>query len=169
MEKPEIFMYTMPTCGYCAKIKQELNEAGVSYTERDYKEYKEDWQHVKSLTRSAIFPTFTVGNEYLIPNRDFNNPQEAIQSLQYYQTVKHRAQTLEDVVELVKNNMYMTKMLVDKVDVIIQKLEKEEKQKKHLEELQKRRQESVERNKRMAKEIEEKRRNNNIKTGNINM
>ena len=157
MEKPEIFMYTMTTCGYCAKIKQELNEAGVSYIERDYKEYKEDWDHIKSLTRSAVFPTFSVGNEYLIPNRDFNNPQEAIQSLQYYQTVKHRAQTIEDVVELVKNNMYMTKMLVDKVDVILQKLQKEEEQKKHFEELQKRRRESVEKNKRMAESLKLKR------------
>ncbi len=165
MEKLEIFMYTMPTCGYCAKMKQELNDAGVSYIERDYKEHKEDWDHVKSLTRSAIFPTFVIGNEYLIPNRDFKNPQEAIQSLQYYQTVTHRAQTIEDVVELVKNNMYMTKLLIDKVDNIIEKLNKEEEQKKHVEELQRLRKESVEKNKRLAKEIQKKReeaRNSNV-------
>jgi glutaredoxin len=165
MEKLEIFMYTMPTCGYCAKMKQELNDAGVSYIERDYKEHKEDWDHVKSLTRSAIFPTFVIGNEYLIPNRDFKNPQEAIQSLQYYQTVTHRAQTIEDVVELVKNNMYMTKLLIDKVDNIVEKLNKEEEQKKHVEELQRLRKESVEKNKRLAKEIQKKReeaRNSNV-------
>ena len=97
----------------------------------------------------AIFPTFNVGNEYLIPNRDFNSPQETIQSLQYYQTVKHSLQTIEDVVELVKNNMYMTKMLIDKVDTILEKAKKEEQQKKHFEELQKRRRESVEKNKKM--------------------
>ena len=76
MDKPEILMYTMPTCGYCAKMKKELNEANVVYTERDFKEYNEEWQFIKSLTRSAVFPTFVVGNEYLIPNRDFSNPTE---------------------------------------------------------------------------------------------
>ena len=157
METPEIFMYTMPTCGYCAKMKKELDEAGVSYTERDYKEYKDEWGYIKSLTRSAVFPTFEVGKEYLIPNRDFKNPQEAIQTLQYYQTVTHRDQTIEDLVELMKNNMYMTKMLIDRVDDITKKLKEEEEKQKHREELQKRRMEVVERNKKMAKEIEEKR------------
>jgi glutaredoxin len=157
MDKPEILMYTMPTCGYCAKMKKELNEANVVYTERDFKQYNEEWQFIKSLTRSAVFPTFVVGNEYLIPNRDFSNPTEAIQSLQYYQNVKHRDQTLDDIVELLKNNMYMTKMALEKIDVIASKLQEAENKQKHIEELQKRRQEVIERNRKMAKDLQEKR------------
>ena len=132
MDKPEILMYTMTTCGYCAKMKKELDEAGVIYTERDYK-------------------------EYMIPNRDFNSPQEAIQSLQYYQSITHRDQTIEDVIELVKNNMYMTKMLIDKMDYVVKKIDEQDQKRIHHEELQKRRRESVEKNKRMAEEINSKR------------
>lgn len=157
MEKVEIIMYTMPTCAYCAKMKKELDEVNLPYTERDYKEYKKEWEKVKSVTRSAVFPTFVVGNEYIIPNRDFSNPKEAINSLQYYQNVEHREPTLEDVVELIKNNMYMTKMVMDKVDIITKKLQEEEDKKKHLEELQKRRKEVIENNKKLHKEIQNKR------------
>lgn len=167
MEKLEILMYTMPTCGYCGKMKKEMDEAGVSYTERDYKEHQTDWDHIKSLTRSAVFPTFVIGKEYLIPNRDFQNPQEAIQSLQYYQKITHRDQTIEDVVELIKNNMYMTKMLIDRVDDITKKLKEEEEKKKHQEELHKRRLEAVRKNKEMALEnvegIRKKLNNSNLK------
>ena len=169
MDKPEILMYTMTTCGYCAKMKKELDEAGVTYTERDYKEYKEDWDYIKSLTRSAVFPTFAIGKEYMIPNRDFNNPKEAIQSLQYYQSITHRDQTIEDVIELIKNNMYMTKMLIDKMDYVVKKIDEQEQKSNHQEDLQKRRRESIEKNKQMAKEIEEKRREYNINSGNTNM
>jgi glutaredoxin len=127
MEKVEIMMYTMPTCGYCAKMKGELEKSNITYTEKNYKDNKEEWEHIKSLTRSAVFPTFVVGKEYLIPNRDFKNPQEAIQSLQYYQNSMHRDQTIEDLVELLKNNMYMTKMALDKIEAINVKLTKQEK------------------------------------------
>ena len=53
--------------------------------------------------------------------------------------------------------MYMTKMLIDKVDTILEKVQKEEQQKKHFEELQKRRRESVEKNKKMAESLKLKR------------
>jgi len=39
----------------------------------------------------------------------------------------HRDQTIEDLVELLKNNMYMTKMALDKIEAINVKLTKQEK------------------------------------------
>ena len=63
----------------------------------------------------------------------------------------------------------MTKMLMDKVDSITKRFDEEDRKNKHQEDLQKRRMEVVERNKKMAKEIEEKRREHNINPGNINM
>ena len=38
MEKVEIMMYTMPTCGYCAKMKGELEKSNITYTEKNYKD-----------------------------------------------------------------------------------------------------------------------------------
>ena len=157
MEKEEIIMYTMPSCGYCAKMKGELEKSNVTYTERYYKEYKEEWEHIKSLTRSAVFPTFVVGKEYLLPNRDFKNPQEAVQSLQYYQTSTHRDPTIEDVIELLKNNMYMTKMALEKIDVMNKKMSKEADKKEHLENLEERRRDAIRKNKKMAEHSRKKR------------
>jgi len=36
MEKVEIMMYTMPTCGYCTKMKGELEKSNITYTEKNY-------------------------------------------------------------------------------------------------------------------------------------
>jgi glutaredoxin len=147
MENKDIIMYTMTTCGYCNEMKKKLNEKNITYIERDFKEYKEEWEYVKSLTRSAVFPTFVMGKEYLIPSRDFNNPEELINNLTYYQQATLREPTTADVVELIKNNIYMVKMLNDKVDNVLKKLNDFDVKKMGLGEQEKIRQQIVQRNK----------------------
>lgn len=83
MEEREIIMYTMKSCGYCAQMKKALKEAEIEVEARDKDEWKEEWEKVKAITRSAVFPTFVVGKEYILPNRDFKNPNEAVHSPKY--------------------------------------------------------------------------------------
>jgi len=124
-EEHEIIMYTSKTCGYCNKMKEELEVANIPYTLKDHKNFKKEWDKIKAVTRSAVFPTFVIGNEYIIPGRDFNNPSQAITTLQYYQRIPSHESTLEDVVELLKNNMHMVKMLTDKVSLLEKNLERQ--------------------------------------------
>ena len=115
MDKKEVLMYSSPTCGYCGRIKKELKEKGIQYEERDYKEYAEDWELVKSVTRSAVFPTFVIGQDYIVPGRDYSDPEQAISIIQYYQSSLQRENNIDDVVELLKNTIHMVKILGDKI------------------------------------------------------
>ena len=87
MEEKEILMYTMPSCSYCKKMKDELDKVQVKYVVRNHKDYKEEWDKIKALTRSAVFPTFVIGTEIIVPGRDFNSPEEGINYLRYMQSV----------------------------------------------------------------------------------
>lgn len=115
MGKKEILMYTMTTCAYCKKMKDELDKQKLEYVERDYKEYSKEWDVIKSLTRSAVFPTFVIGKEYIIPNRDFKSPEEGVNYIKYVLSLPILDTTLEDIVELLKNSMFMLKSLGDKI------------------------------------------------------
>jgi len=115
MEKQQILMYTMTSCAYCKKMKEELDKEKIQYIERDYKEYSEEWDIIKSLTRSGVFPTFVIGKEYIIPNRDFNSPEEGVNYIKYIESLPSQETSLIEIVELIKNSMFMLKSLGDKI------------------------------------------------------
>lgn len=125
--KHDIIMYTMPTCGYCKQLKDYLEKEKIEYEERNYKDFQEEWKSVKSLTHSAVFPTFRVGGHYLVPGRDFNNPEECGAYLQQYSILPTPPNPLEEVRELVKNSIHMVKMLTEKVHQLESSLEKQNK------------------------------------------
>jgi len=127
MKEHNIIMYTMTTCGYCKQMKDYLDQEKIKYEERNYKDFKEEWNTIKSLTHSAIFPTFVVGEYYLVPGRDFNNPEECAAYLQQYATLPSNNRQLEEVRELVKNSIHMVKMLTEKVHLLENRLEKQNK------------------------------------------
>jgi hypothetical protein len=56
-----------------------------------------------------------VGDNYLLPNRDFQSPEEGVYQLKYYQSLPPRTQTMYDVIELLKNSIHMIKIIGDKV------------------------------------------------------
>jgi glutaredoxin len=163
MEDKNIIMYTMKSCGYCAKMKKSLKESEVEFEERNKDEWKEEWEKVKAITRSAVFPTFVVGKEYIVPNRDFHNPQEAIQTLQYYKTAYQGESTVTEVIELVKNSIFMVKMVLEKIDNLNKRLDEMENMKMGMDEKEKVREQIIQRN----KLIVEQRRLNNPNMGEI--
>lgn len=163
MKDKNIIMYTMKSCGYCAKMKKSLNESEVEFEERNKDEWKDEWEKVKAITRSAVFPTFVVGKEYIVPNRDFHNPKEAIQTLQYYKTAYQGESTLIEVIELVKNSIFMVKMVLDKMDNLNKRLDEMESKEMGKEEKEKVKEQIIQRNKLIA----EQRRLNNPNMGEV--
>ena len=152
MEERKIIMYTMKSCGYCAQMKKALKEAEIEVETRDKDEWKEEWDKVKAITRSAVFPTFTIGKEYILPNRDFQNPNEAVQTLQYYKTAYQEDTTLTEVVELVKNSIFMVKMVLEKIEGLNKRLETLEENKIGKDEREKMKEQIIQRNKLIAEQ-----------------
>ena len=79
--KKEIKVYTSETCAYCKNVKELLNKKKVEFEEKPNKENREAWVQIQRLTGLAIFPTVVVGDNYYIPGRDFNNPEQLLTML----------------------------------------------------------------------------------------
>jgi len=81
--KKEIIIYTNKTCPYCNQIKQLLKDNKIKYTERDKEKFNQEWYRVVELTGIPVFPTININNEYLVPNRDFQNQQQLLNIIKY--------------------------------------------------------------------------------------
>jgi predicted ATP-dependent Lon-type protease len=65
-------------------MKKQLLAAEIDYIEKVTTEHVEEWDGVKTMTAVPVYPTLMVGDEYLIPNRDFQNPQQGVQLVKKY-------------------------------------------------------------------------------------
>ena len=81
--KKDIIIYTSKTCPYCNQIKQLFKDKKIKYTEKDKEKFNHEWYRVVELTGIPVFPTINIDNEYLVPNRDFQNQQQLLNIIEY--------------------------------------------------------------------------------------
>jgi glutaredoxin len=82
MNKIEI--YTNETCPYCKQIKEELTNKNIDFENKSTPDFAEEWQDVINLTGMPTVPTIKCNNEYFIPGRDFQSPQQLINLLETF-------------------------------------------------------------------------------------
>ena len=80
MEK-EIIVYTNSTCGACKVMKETLNKEKIKFVEKLITKHQEEWNLVTYITGLNMFPTINVGENYFIPGRDYNQPQQIVEYL----------------------------------------------------------------------------------------
>ena len=85
--KKKIKVYTNSTCGHCAKLKEALKEANIQFTETVVNENQKEWELTQMITGLSMFPTVKVGDNYFVPGRDFNTPEQAIQKLKVVENI----------------------------------------------------------------------------------
>ena len=91
----EFILYTQSTCPYCKTIKELLASEGMKYTEITQEENPDEWDEVVSITGMGIFPTALINENYLVARRDFNQPQQLIQAIQYLGKSKYNNPSFE--------------------------------------------------------------------------
>tara|TARA_R110001606_G_C14971382_1_gene603201 strand:+ start:159 stop:551 length:393 start_codon:yes stop_codon:yes gene_type:complete len=79
--KEKITIYTNETCPYCKSIKEELTKADIKFENKFTNENEEEWQKIVNLTGMPTVPTIKYGDDFLVPQRDFGNPQNLINIL----------------------------------------------------------------------------------------
>tara|TARA_R110001606_G_C15078476_1_gene616943 strand:- start:59 stop:658 length:600 start_codon:yes stop_codon:yes gene_type:complete len=77
----EVTIYTKFSCPHCKSMLELLDSEGIKYIEKPQLDFEEEWNYVISLTGTPVFPTLMVNGEYLCPRRDFNQPQQAINTI----------------------------------------------------------------------------------------
>tara|TARA_Y100001938_G_C7911044_1_gene339611 strand:- start:46 stop:444 length:399 start_codon:yes stop_codon:yes gene_type:complete len=81
--KKEIIIYTNSSCPYCKQIKELLEENKIKYIERDKEEFAQEWYKVVELTGIPVFPTVNIGDEYILPNRDYQHSEQLVNIIEY--------------------------------------------------------------------------------------
>jgi glutaredoxin len=94
-EKDDVIMFTSLNCNYCAKTKEALDEANIKYIEKDIKEYPAEWHEVVSVTGMPVTPALFYMGDYLMPARDYPNPEILIKILNDFQGTNNTQITLE--------------------------------------------------------------------------
>ena len=79
-----ITIYTNNNCGYCKQLKDELNKNNIEFKEKLIQDFTVEWQDVVNLTGLSTTPTIKYKEEYFVPGRDYQNPQQLINMLQSF-------------------------------------------------------------------------------------
>ena len=100
----KIIIYTSETCPYCKKLQQELKNKNIKFTNKPIKEFKSEWQSVVELTGIPSMPTVKYNDEYFVPNRDFNSPQNLIELLKNFKESSFSEE--KQLIEMIKTLSY---------------------------------------------------------------
>ena len=116
-----ITIYTNSTCGYCKQLKDELNKNDIEFKEKLTSEFTVEWQDVVNLTGLPTTPTIKYKEEYFVPGRDYQNPQQLINILQTFPDSSHdyNKRTLERV----KTLNYNMSVAFGKLDQLLRQIE----------------------------------------------
>ena len=117
----KIIIYTSKTCQYCDTVKTILKENWLEFIEVDIVERKDLWNSVKDLTITPITPTIEINNEFLLPGRDFVNPQNLIEIISNFKDSQYDES--RRVLELVKTLNYNTFTAFNRLSAVLQQIE----------------------------------------------
>ena len=119
--KEKITIYTSKTCPYCDQVKQSLKEHSIKFIEIDIVEYKDVWNNIAKLTNIPTTPTIVIGNEFLLPGRDFFNPQNLIEIISNFKNSTYNEN--RRILELVKTLNYNTFTAFNRLSAVLQQIE----------------------------------------------
>ena len=117
----KITIYTSKTCNYCDQIKKSLAETSINFTEMDIIEHKDIWNNVKDLTVTPITPTIEINNEFLLPGRDFFNPQNLIDLISDFKESQYNEN--RRALELIKTLNYNVFTAFQRLDTTLKNIE----------------------------------------------
>ena len=116
-----ITIYTNSTCGYCRQLKDELNKNNIEFKEKLTQDFTVEWQDVVNLTGLPTTPTIKYKEEYFVPGRDYQNPQQLINILQTLPDSSHDYN--RRAFERIKTLNYNINMAFGRLDQLLRQIE----------------------------------------------
>ena len=115
-------VYSQPTCHYCKKIKDVLEEANIEYEEIITSENTEEWNEIIRVTGLGMTPTIILQDEIWLPNRDFRTPEELVARVKHFTDNPMKPLHLEQRVEQVHNAVKNLTLLLTQMQQTIQRI-----------------------------------------------
>ena len=119
MEK--IIIYTNEQCPYCKIVKEELTKNEIEFENRFTKDFEDKWQDIISLTGMPNVPTIHYKDSYLVPARDFPNPQTLISILQNFKELDF--DDARQALERIKTLNYNMLTAFNRLDQLLRQIE----------------------------------------------
>tara|TARA_R100001594_G_scaffold17828_1_gene36030 strand:+ start:35 stop:430 length:396 start_codon:yes stop_codon:yes gene_type:complete len=119
MNKIEI--YTANTCGYCNKLKDALKHENIKFEEKITTNFQKEFQDIVNLTGLATTPTIKYEDNYFVPGRDYQNPQQLINILKNFK--KPEYSDSRRVLERVKTLNFHINTAFGRLDQLLRKIE----------------------------------------------
>ena len=119
MNKIEI--YTANTCGYCNKLKDALKHENIKFEEKITTNFQEEFQDIVNLTGLATTPTIKYEDNYFVPGRDYQNPQQLINILKNFK--KPEYSDSRRVLERVRTLNFHINTAFGRLDQLLRKIE----------------------------------------------
>ena len=116
-----ITIYTNSTCGYCKQLKDELTKNNIEFKEKLTSEFTVEWQDVVNLTGLPTTPTIKYKEEYFVPGRDYQNPQQLINILQSFPDSSYDYN--RRAFERIKTLNYNINMAFGRLDQLLRQIE----------------------------------------------
>jgi|TARA_Y100000310_G_scaffold298103_1_gene331704 glutaredoxin len=119
MEK--ITIYTNETCPYCKQIKASFKENNIDFIEKLTSNFREEWEKINDLTGMGTLPTILFKDNYFIPGRDFNSPQQLIEYINNFKQTDYDSN--RKILERLKTLNYNIHIAFRGVDTILRNIE----------------------------------------------
>ena len=119
--KSKLEIYTNETCPYCKQIKEELTKNNIEFEDKLTSDFKDEYQSIVSLTGMPTVPTIKYANEYFLPGRDFQNPQQLTNLLETFEVSKY--DDSRRVLERVKTLNFHINTAFGRLDQLLRKIE----------------------------------------------
>ena len=116
-----ITIYTNSTCGYCKQLKDELNKNDIEFKEKLTSEFTVEWQDVVNLTGLPTTPTIKYKEEYFVPGRDYQNPQQLMNILETFPDSSYDYN--RRAFERIKTLNYNINMAFGRLDQLLRQIE----------------------------------------------
>ena len=118
-------IYTNPSCHYCKKVKDALDNAEITYEEIITSENFTEWNDLLRITGLAVTPTIVFQEEVWLPNRDFRTPEELVARVKHFVDSPMPVLKLEDRVDQLFNSVKNIALLLNNLGQTIQQIQQQ--------------------------------------------
>ena len=116
-----ITIYTNSNCGYCKQLKDELTKNNIEFKEKLTQDFTVEWQDVVNLTGLPTTPTIKYKEEYFVPGRDYQNPQQLMNILETFPDSSHDYN--KRTFERIKTLNYNMSVAFGRLDQLLKQIE----------------------------------------------
>ena len=105
LEKVTLLTNNVP---YCNTVKEYLDQEGIPYVEKTLKDNPDYINQATSITNLGMFPMIHAKDNYIVYQRDFQNPQQLVQVIKHIANPDYKNSKVNDikVLEHLKTTQY---------------------------------------------------------------